>query len=109
MKTQQQDEKVDKEFWFEYHCFESQASLDVEVWYRSHEKVKVIGVSEWSHDKLEDRIEDATPRIYKIEFEDGFQYDAFEDELMNSPDKFYRPDPPKKRDHSVGTSVDYSG
>ncbi len=91
------DENVGKQFWFEYHCFESHVSCDAELWYRSHQKIKVIDVTEWSHDNLEDRIEDATPRVYKIEFSDGFQCDAWEDELMYSPEEFYRPDPQSKR------------
>ena len=89
------DDKVGKTFWFEYHCYESPESCDAELWYRSHQQVKVIGVSEWSHDNLQDRIEDATPRVYRIRFNDGFEGDAWEDELVNSPDEFYRPNPPQ--------------
>lgn len=95
-ENQKYDDKVGKEFWFEYHCYEGHDSCDAEIWYRSHQKVKVIGVSEWSHDDLQDRIEDATPRVYKIRFEDGFEYDAWEDEIVDSPDEFYRPKPPKR-------------
>jgi len=90
------DNKVGKKFWFEYHCYEGHDSCDAELWYRSHQKVKVIGVTEWSHDNLEDRIKDATPRVYKIKFSDGFEYDAWEDELVDSPKDFYRPSPPKR-------------
>jgi hypothetical protein len=89
------DDKVGKTFWFEYHCYESPDSCDAELWYRSHQQVKVIGVTEWSHDELSDRIEDATPRVYRIRFNDGFEGDAWEDELVNSPDEFYRPNPPQ--------------
>ena len=91
------DDKVGKTFWFEYHCYESPESCDAEIWYRSHQKVKVIGVSEWSYDDKEWRQEDGNPRVYLVEWEDGFQYDVFEDELMESPNEFYRPSPPKRK------------
>jgi len=89
------DDKVGKEFWFEYHCFESDESCDSEIWYRSHQKVKVLSVSEWSFDELKVRIEDGQPRVYSVKFNDGFIADVLEDELMESKDEFYRPDPPK--------------
>ena len=91
------DNKVGKEFWFEYHCYESPESCDAEIWYRSHQKVKVIGVSEWSYDDKEWRQEDGNPRVYLVEWIDGYQYDVFEDELMESKDEFERPDPPKRK------------
>ena len=91
------DDKVGKTFWFEYHCYESHESCDAELWYRSHQKVKVIGVSEWSYDDKEWRQEDGNPRVYLVEWEDGFQYDVFEDELFESPDEFYSPNPPKRK------------
>ena len=91
------DNKVGKEFWFEYHCYESPESCDAEIWYRSHQKVKVIGVSEWSYDDKEWRQEDGNPRVYLVEWIDGYQYDVFEDELFESPNEFYRPDPPKRK------------
>ncbi len=90
------DEKVGKEFWFEYHCFESPTSCDSEIWYRSHQKVKVLKVVHWSYDDKSERLEDGNPRVYLVEWEDGFQYDVFEDELMQSPNEFYRPDTPKR-------------
>ena len=91
------DDKVGRIFWFEYHCYESPESCDAEIWYRSHQKVKVIGVSEWSYDDKEWRQEDGNPRVYLVEWSDGYQYDVFEDELMESPDEFHRPDPPKRK------------
>ena len=90
------DNKIGTEFWFEYHCYESPNSVDAQIWSRSHQQVKVINVSEWSHNNLEDRVEDASPRVYKIRFEDGFECDAFEDELMTSQKEFYRPNPTLK-------------
>jgi hypothetical protein len=90
------DNKVGKEFWFEYHCLESDESCDSEIWYRSHQKVKVLYVSEWSFDELQDRTEDGQPRVYSVKFNDGFIADVLEDELMESTNEFYRPDPPKR-------------
>jgi len=92
----QKDNKVGKYFWFEYHCYESPESCDGEIWYRSHQKVKVLSVSEWSFDSLQDRINDGQPRVYLVEWEDGFQYDVYEDELFESPNEFYRSSPPIK-------------
>ena len=92
-----EEEKVGKEFWFEYHCFESDESCDAEIWYRSHQKVKVVDVAHWSLDDKEFRYEDGQFRVYIVEWKDGFRYDVFEDELMESPDEFYRPDPPKRK------------
>ena len=92
----QKDNKVGKYFWFEYHCYESDDSCDEEIWYRSHQKVKVLSVSEWSFDNLQDRIDDGQPRVYKVMFNDGLKYDVYEDELMNSTEDFYRPNPPIK-------------
>jgi hypothetical protein len=92
----QKDNKVGKYFWFEYHCYESDDSCDEEIWYRSHQKVKVLSVSEWSFDNLQDRIDDGQPRVYKVMFNDGLKYDVYEDELMNSTEDFYRLNPPIK-------------
>jgi hypothetical protein len=64
------DDKVGKTFWFEYHCYESPESCDAEIWYRSHQKVKVIGVSEWSYDDKEWRQEDGNPRVYLVQWEE---------------------------------------
>jgi hypothetical protein len=97
LREDKYDDKVGRIFWFEYHCYESPESCDSEIWYRSHQKVKVIGVSEWSFDDYEDRMNDGQPRVYLVEWKDGFQYDVFEDELLESPNEFYRPNPPKRK------------
>ena len=97
LREDKYDDKVGRIFWFEYHCYESPESCDSEIWYRSHQKVKVIGVSEWSFDNYEDRMNDGQPRVYLVEWKDGFQYDVFEDELLESPNEFYRPNPPKRK------------
>lgn len=85
------DEKIGKTFWFEYHCFESMASCDASLWLRSHQKVRVLSRGVDDHDEFPDE-----PKVYIVEFEDGFKHDVFEDELMNDQAEFYRPDPPKK-------------
>lgn len=90
------DDKVGNEYWFEYHCWESSESCDSEIWYRSHQKVKVLSISESGNgETMKERGESGEPRVYKVKFKDGLEWDVFEDELMNSPDEFYRPDPPK--------------
>jgi hypothetical protein len=45
--------------------------------------------------KLE-RLLEGCPRVYRVVFEDGFEYDVFEDELMESKEEFERPDAPKR-------------
>jgi hypothetical protein len=91
------DDVVGKEFWFEYHCFESPKSCDAELWYRTHNKVLVLSIVELGcgETKLE-RLLEGCPRVYRVVFEDGFEYDVFEDELMESKEKFERPDVPKR-------------
>ena len=91
------DDKVGKYFWFEYHCLESPNSCDAELWYRSHSKIKILGISYMGNgDTAKERGEIGEPRVYRALFEDGFEYDVWEDEVMDSPDDFYRPTPPKK-------------
>jgi len=91
------DDVVGKEFWFEYHCFESPKSCDAELWYRTHNKVLVLSIVELGclETKLE-RLLEGCPRVYRVVFEDGFEYVVFEDELMESKEEFERPDAPKR-------------
>jgi len=91
------DDVVGKEFWFEYHCFESPKSCDAELWYRTHNKVLVLSIVELGcgDTKLE-RLLEGCPRVYRVVFEDGFEYAVFEDELMESKEEFERPDAPKR-------------
>lgn len=93
------DPKVGKEFWFEYHCLESPDSQDAEMWYHSHQKCTVLEVSELGGVDMtkEERMEEGEPRVYKVRFEDGYEWSAFEDEILDSPEEFERPDPPKKK------------
>ena len=92
------DDKVGKEFWFEYHCLESPSSQDSEIWYHSHQKVKVLDIVELGNGKTkEERLEIGEPRIYKVKFNDDFICDIFEDELLNNKSEFCRPEPPKHK------------
>jgi len=98
------DDKLGKTFWFEYHCFESVASCDYKLWLRSHQKVKVLARGQDDHDEFPDE-----PKVYTVQFDDGFKYDVYDDELMNSPEEFYRPDPPKSKKQikeSIGKMFD---
>jgi hypothetical protein len=91
--------RIGETLFFEYHCFESDASQDAELWYRSHQKVEVLGFADndgWDIKTLEERCECGCPIVYKIRFQDGFEGDAFEDELLDSEDEYYRPDPPER-------------
>lgn len=92
------DDKVGKEFWFEYHCYEGHDSCDSEIWYRSHQKVLVLSISELGvGDTKYERLIEGQPRVYRVKFKDGLEYDVFEDELMESTKEFSRPEPPKNR------------
>lgn len=88
------DENIGKEFWFEYHCFESPTSVDKELWYRTHQKILVLSIVESGNGNTKmERSEAGEPRVYNVKFlEDGYIGDVFEDELMNSREEFYRPD-----------------
>lgn len=89
------DDKVGEQMWFEYHCFESEKSCDKHLWKRSHQLVNILDISEMGGgDTMYERLNNGEPRVYRIEFDDGLVGDAFEDELMLSPEEFIRPDPP---------------
>lgn len=83
------EDVVGKVFWFEYHCLESPESCDAELWYRSHQKVLVLNRGIDDSDEYPDE-----PKVYDVVFKDGFEGTVWEDELMYSPNEFYRPDPP---------------
>ena len=85
---------IGKELWFEYHCWESPESCDAELWYRSHQKVRVLRRGVDDHDEYTEE-----PKVYDVVFKDGFKGTVFADELMNSPKEFYRPNPPNKIRH----------
>jgi len=82
---------IGKELWFEYHCWESPESCDAELWYRSHQKVTVLNRGIDDNDEYSEE-----PKVYDVIFKDGFKGTVFADELMNQPQKFYRPNPPNR-------------
>ena len=85
--------KPGEQAYFEYHCFESEKSCDAELWHRTHQPVTVLKKSEPGMGAtLMERGENGAPAVYRIQFKDGYEYDAFEDELMTDPSGYYRPD-----------------
>lgn len=86
--------------WFEYHCNESYDSPDAEIWYRSHQQVLVLGFANCdppSFTTVNERAYAGMLLLYRVRFNDGLEWDVFEDELLNSPEEFVRPNPPKPR------------
>jgi len=85
--------------WFEYHCNESHDSGDAPAWYRSHEQVSVVRLANYE-DRLHagsnwmSRCEDGLPLVYRARWPDGFEWDVFEDELLEHRASFCRPEPP---------------
>ena len=85
--------------WFEYHCNESHASAHAEVWYRSHQRVSVLEMNEAGEGETAlDRGENGCPRCYRVRWDDGFEFDVFEDELTTSRADFHRHAPPARRE-----------
>jgi hypothetical protein len=72
--------------WFEYHCLESEDSCDAELWHRTHQRVTVLAGPD------DDPRNDPEHPVYRIRFDDGYEGDAFGDELLRSPRQFERPD-----------------
>ena len=90
--------RVGKQYWFEYHCWESEESADAELWHHSHQKCLVTGIDTEYKDMTEkERYEAAMLNHYKIKFADGFESSAGEDELSSTKKDWYRPDPPSDR------------
>jgi hypothetical protein len=86
------------ELFFEYHCNESHDSAHAQWWYRSHQKVKVIGLAPndgMDTPSLKERGDGGVPINYVVRWPDGFVGEVAEDELMNRKKDFYQPDPPK--------------
>lgn len=92
--------KVGDKLWFEYHCNESHDSADAELWYHSHQQCEVLGmVQNDGYDIRSQKIryDCGHPLCYQVRFDDGLDFCATEDELLNSRDEFFRPDPAKPR------------
>jgi hypothetical protein len=91
---------IGSKLWFEYHCWESPESADADLWYHSHQQVEILGLVDLDEPVFwttwEERLNEAHQIVYKARFEDGFEYEVLEDELLDSPKEFERPNPPKK-------------
>lgn len=90
---------VGQRMWFEYHCWESPQSTDAEIWYRSHQMVEVIGYANLDHQfspTIDERCEECDSLVYLVRFDDGLEWDVFEDELLDTQEDFWRPDPPRR-------------
>ena len=87
--------------WFEYHCYEGHDSADAAIWYRSHQQATIISVDETCDAFVcgivtrKERDESACSLMYCVRFDDGHEATVFEDELLDSPAEYYRPDPPR--------------
>lgn len=90
--------KAGKNYWFEYRCWESPNSQDAELWYHSHQVVKVLKMEDPGIGKDEtERAKEGCPAAFKVKFSDGMTYTAMEDELLDSQSDFINNDPPKKK------------
>jgi hypothetical protein len=88
---------VGQRLWFEYHCWESHESADAELWYHSHQECVVLGLVDCDGQDIysqEERYYGACTLTYRVRFDDGQEFDAVEDELLDSRDEFTRVDPP---------------
>ena len=86
-----------KRYWFEYHCNESDDSSDAIVWRHSHQQCTLISFDDGEpcfYPTIIERGEAGMVLVYRVRFDDGLEWTVFEDELVDSPDDFYRPDPP---------------
>ena len=70
--------------WFEYHCYEGEDSADAIAWHHTHQQVTVLS-------KQKD-VDIETGNMYRVRFNDGIEWDVFNDELVKSIDEFYRPE-----------------
>lgn len=69
--------------WFEYHCYEGEDSADAKLWHHTHQEVEVV-------QKLSENETDSC--MYQVRFPDGFESPIYDDELLESPAQFERPD-----------------
>lgn len=89
---------------FEYHCTEDHGSSDAEIWYRSHQKVTVLGcdnAQDYGDISQLERYEAGCPLAYRCRFADGLEWDLMEDELLDSEAEYERPDPPAKPSREI--------
>jgi len=91
---------IGRRYWFEYHCWESHESGDAKVWYHSHQQCVVLGFAKCDpcfFQTIQERGEAGHCLLYRVRFDDGLEWDVFEDELMDDQEQFCRPDPPPER------------
>ena len=78
--------------YFEYHCYMGHDSADAELWYRTHQPVEIMKMTNPGYGRTyRDRAWDGEPRMYRIRFLDGWVGGAFEDELYTSTKYWSRP------------------
>lgn len=98
--------------YFEYHCEMSHTSGDAQLWYRTHQPVTVIEMSEAGHGETRiERRDLAAPRSYRVVFQDGFVAGAMEDELLTHPkywERRFNPPPKKEIEAHGGLSMEDS-
>lgn len=93
--------------YFEYRCTESPESEHAQVWRRSHQPVTVLGINDrdaWPGSTFAERGAEGVPDTYRVRWPDGFEYSAFEYELLTGPQWYIRPDPPAYLRENRGTS-----
>jgi hypothetical protein len=57
---------------FTYHCWESPYSEHAELWRHTNQHVEILYEHDLDHKEF---------RMFRIRFADGYEHDAFEDEL----------------------------
>lgn len=82
-KQQHHYKKFPIKVWFEYHCWEDERSSHAELWHHTHQQCLVLRMLSPSESDYE---------MYRVRFTDGFEEDAFADELMRSKLNFCRRD-----------------
>ena len=70
---------IGKKYLFEYHCWESEESSDAELWHHTGQTCIVLSELEPA-EIIGDT--DEVIRMFKIRFDDGFEYDVFDDEII---------------------------
>ena len=87
--------KIGSTYWFEYHCWEADESVDAKLWYHSHQQCRVVKMNARGYGKdIDERSINGQPAVYLVKFADGFKWSVWEDELLTKRSEFNRPDPP---------------
>jgi hypothetical protein len=78
---------------FEYHCNRAHDSSDADLWYRSHQAVTVLGMSDEVEEDaigwlVEERLGAGMPLAWSVRFADGHEGTAMDDELYVSASHF---------------------